>query len=214
MSCAWVSALTIHARSCLGRFYPDGEIPPAIHKALRVTKGGPKPRGRVITPAEFNTLLETATKDRGCAVNPRLASLRVALLWCLWDSGMRCSELLGLNVGDVHREGEITRLCMPRDGLFQKTGPRDVEGVEMTRPLAVWLNQHPGRNDPSAPLFPLQYDPTGKRRICHGQVNVYLRRWSQRTGLDKPGYKQISAHDFRHTRMTRLARANWHPAKI
>lgn len=71
-----------------------------------------------------------------------------ALITVAWDSGARSDEFCSLRVGDVsdHKYG----LTLSVDG---KTGERSFVLISSVPYLRQWLSVHPGRGDPTAPLW-------------------------------------------------------------
>ncbi|MEA3200924.1 MAG: hypothetical protein QOE90_2352 [Thermoplasmata archaeon] len=182
----------------------DADLPRAYREALRVKK--PKsPRKRPLTEDEFRALLGQAW---GSNLTKR-GWMRQALLWVLWDSGFRISEALALRVGSViFDDQEGAHLEMPRDAPHLKTGPRTIYVSESVPALRVWLQHHPARGDPSAPLFPSNHEPDAPLEPT--TVNKILRDYSKAGKLDRI----VTCHIFRHTRATRAAKAGWNEPKL
>jgi integrase len=115
-----------------------------------------------------------------------------ALIAVAWDAGPRSGELEALTVGDVsdHDLGKIIRV----DG---KTGARDVTVTTAVRYLSQWLNQHPGRDDPDAPLWSKLKKPEG---ISYRMYRSIFSDAAERVGLDKPddptNFRKSSASDL------------------
>ena len=139
----------------------------------------------LLTVEELKTLIE-ATE------NPRDR----ALLLTHYESGCRIGETLSLRI--LHVRFDQYGAILIVDG---KTGPRRVRVIAAAPALASWLNMHPLRNAPNAPLWvgigtvgrhaPLDYDG----------VRALLRRLAKKTGLKK----RLYTHLMRHTRATELA---------
>ncbi|HCU22429.1 MAG TPA: integrase, partial [Candidatus Atribacteria bacterium] len=71
-----------------------------------------------------------------------------ALIMLLWDSGARISKVLSRNVGhvEIDKYGAVVIV----EG---KTGRRRLRLIDGVPDLQLWLQMHPYRSDPSAPLF-------------------------------------------------------------
>jgi site-specific recombinase XerD len=139
----------------------------------------------LLTPEELKKLIE-ATE------NPRDR----ALILTHYESGCRISETLSLRILNVRFDQHGAVLI-----VNGKTGPRRVRVIAAAPALASWLNIHPLRSDPNAPLWvgmgtigryePLDYDG----------VRALLRRLSRKAGVNK----RLYTHLLRHTRATELA---------
>jgi integrase len=135
--------------------------------------------------------------------------MRQALLWVLWDSGFRISEALSLRVGSVTLDGQDgAHLELPRGAPHLKTGPRTIYVSESVPALRVWLEHHPVRDDPTAPLFPSNHEPAAALEPT--TVNKILADYSKGAKLERI----ITCHLFRHTRATRAAKAGWNEPKL
>lgn len=133
----------------------------------------------LLSEDEVKQLLECSTSSRDRA------------LWmALFEGGLRISEGLGLDVGSlVFDEYGCYALV---DG---KTGQRRVRFVQATPYLREYLNLHPGRDDPTCPLWVAE----GSKRRLHGSsVRRSLSRILKRSGLKK----RVWPHLFRHSRGT------------
>lgn len=154
-----------------------------------------------VTVEERDAMLR-ACEDPERLEHPAAIARRRALIWTLWDSGMRASEILGLKVKSVMAGQGGVRLVMPSDAPDLKTGPRTVFVVEAAGPLQTWLALHPSRNDPEAFLF----EPLYHRKIALSPtaLDKQLRTLTRRAGI-----RHIHPHLFRHSRATRAAEAGW-----
>lgn len=205
------AGVCVSIKTTLGRFYPDGKIPPAVADALKVTVPAHKPKGRVLSKDDFLLLLDYVVTVWSKTHSPRQVAQAVALLWMLWDSWMRAEELLGLHLGDVVDNGDHAVLAMRAGGLFQKRGPRSPKVMEGLPALRLWIQAHPARGNPDAPLFTNIRSQDGLSRLGASNFDELLKLWGERSGLHASATreKKISAHDFRHTGNTRAARDQW-----
>ncbi len=71
-----------------------------------------------------------------------------AFVISLYESGARIGELVSLRIRDVSFEESYTRLM-----LNGKTGSRRIIVVASTPYLQTWIQNHPLRKDPEAPLW-------------------------------------------------------------
>ncbi len=116
------------------------------------------------------------------AIGPRSK----ALVWCLFETGARASELLNVRLCHVSDKGKhfIIRI------EFSKTFKRSVPIFEGHEFLKEWLIVHPDKNNPEAQLFPMTYGA--------------LRMWLKRLGK-KALKKEVHPHLMRHSYATWLA---------
>jgi integrase/recombinase XerD len=120
-----------------------------------------------------------------------------ALLSTLWESGCRVSELLTLHIGHVAIEETITRIT-----VHGKTGMRRVPLLDSTPYLVEWLDDHPLKEEPNAPLWVGIGNPGRGRRLQYGAFRKMLRETARRAGIKK----DVNPHNFRHSRATFLAK--------
>jgi integrase/recombinase XerC len=113
-----------------------------------------------------------------------------AILELLYSSGLRVSELTGLDVGDLDQPGGMVRVL----GKGSKERIVPVGSVALTA-LATYLAER-GVPDEEAPLF------LGSRggRINRRTVARVVERWSARM----LAFRAISPHTLRHTFATHL----------
>ncbi|WP_316364678.1 tyrosine-type recombinase/integrase [Candidatus Thiodiazotropha sp. CDECU1] len=114
--------------------------------------------------------------------------------YCLFTLGIntafRASDLLSLTVGQVEN-------LEPGDLLeIKEKKTRKYRAVTVNKTayyaLRVWLNAHPARSDPDAPLFLSQ-----RRRaaLCVSSVNRLVKKWCRYGGL----HGQFGSHTMRKT---------------
>jgi integrase len=121
-----------------------------------------------------------------------------ALIMFLWDTGCRISEALDLNIGEVH----IDQVC-GNTTLTGKTGSRETWMIDGLPDLQAWINVHPRRLDPDAPLF-LTYSRYGfgTRRLNIRTVQNLCKTLQKRAEISR----NVHPHAFRHARATDKAR--------
>ena len=178
-------------KTALKRFYKwllgeDEEYPPAVRWVkTRRNRGRELPEG-LLTPEEIKALVEAC-------VNPRDRSLISSLA----DSGCRIGEILSMRVGDV-RFDEYGAVFL----VTGKTGDRRVRVLGDSVPyLEAWLDAHPGREDPGAPLWVGLEGAAKGEALNYAAARKVLQSAARRAGLKK----RVHAHLFRHTRATQLA---------
>lgn len=121
-----------------------------------------------------------------------------ALVMLLWDTGCRINEILSRNVGNVEfdRYGAV----MVVDG---KTGQRRLRLTACVGDLQTWINTHPMKEDPNAPLF-ITYNRYGfgRKRVHEHTVANRLKVLAELAKITKP----VHPHAIRHARLTDLAK--------
>lgn len=110
----------------------------------------------------------------------------------LFDSGRRVGEILGLRIGDIEFDSLGAKLRV--EG---KVGPDTVRICSSQPRLSTWLDNHPERDNPHAPLWII----TRKgcvRQMPYDSMRYRLIKAAQRAGLKK----RIWLYLFRHSRIT------------
>ena len=185
-----VRLLASSLRSFLRFLHVQDEIPKDLTAAIPTVRRWAQPDiPKKLTPAEVKRVLEapdpdTATGRRDFAILLLLARL-----------GLRSSEILSIELGDLHwRTGEIViRGKGNQQDLLPL--PRDV-GSAIARYLRRDRGDRPTRRvflRTIAPRVPL----TGPASVGH-----IVRRAMTKAGVERP--KQIAAHLFRHTLASRM----------
>ena len=119
-----------------------------------------------------------------------------ALIAVLWDAGLRVGEAGSLKVKNVIFDDYGAVLV-----VHGKTGYRRVRVIWAVPYLMDWLEQHPLKDDPEAPLWVKIWN--GKTEA----MNYYGIRKQIQTAAKKAGIKKrIHPHIFRHSRATYLAK--------
>lgn len=207
-------------RGCVRAALGTKELPYDLDVALclEASEDDEERPSRVLTDAEFQMMLEFVThwESRYHSTNHILG--KQALLWTLWDSGLRADELRSLNVGDIHWRadgGALLKLRSKRDcmadgcRLKNAASSREVYVAPCAGPLKAWLTVHPQGSNPNAPVFLGWRDRDGTARLSKAMLNQFVQRVGNRCGisaLPKRPQSAVIPHDFRHTRITRMAR--------
>ena len=174
-------------RVCLKKFYKwlrdTGDDFPEEVKWIKTTirKDRKKIPDELLTEEDVMLLVNTATNQRD-----------KALLITLYESGARIGEL---------GEAKIKQFVPDQYGaaliVIGKTGMRRVRLLVADPYIRAWLNMHPRRDDPNAPIW---VQNNGKP-MTYSTVAGIIRRISKRSGIKK----NVHAHLFRHSRATFLA---------
>jgi len=111
------------------------------------------------------------------------------------ETGVRPGELLNMRIGHIGFD-EFSPYILVKG----KTGRRRVRVVEFAGYLKRWLEVHPFRDDPEAPLW-VRLDAKSKEEyLTYKSLERRIAVIKKRSGVD------FSAYKFRHTRLTELAR--------
>lgn len=145
----------------------------------------------LLSPDEIKQIIETCTHPRD-----------KALIAVLYESGMRLGEFISLNLRNVEpdRYGTVIRLNPDHDSL--KTGTRRVRLVKSDPYLRNWINNHPRKDEPDAPLWVTIGPSINGTRIGEAGVRKHIQRLAKRADINK----RIYPHLFRHSRATELAK--------
>ena len=175
----------------LKRFYKwlkgGGEEYPEEVKWIKTTlkaKDGLLPED-LLTEEEVMKLVEACS-------NPR----DKAFILTLYESGARIGEVGSMRIRDVSFEESYARLM-----LKGKTGSRRVIVVVATPYLQSWIQNHPLKNDPDAPLWVNLGTVNRFKAMSYPALIKILKVAAERAGLSK----KVHPHKLRHSRATFLA---------
>ncbi|MFH0737097.1 MAG: site-specific integrase [Candidatus Micrarchaeota archaeon] len=142
-------------------------------------------------PEELLTV-EEIQKLANATTNPR----DKAFILALYESGCRVGELLYLKQKNVQFDqyGAILRVS-------GKTGDRRVRIIASVQVLSVWLQEHPDKDNPDAPLWPARLGRYQPVPCSYPSILIMLHRAKKIAGIKK----RVYPHLFRHSRATALA---------
>jgi len=155
-----------------------------------------KPIIKTITPEEFEQLLRACTPPNETGpIATRAAVRNRAILWVLYDSGIRVSELCGVRQGDFDRKQGI--LTVKGKGSKER---RIALGSNCQRNLLYYLDQHrPDQEELAAWGSPDEdhlFLSETRLPLTKNGVTQLFARLKKRSGITG---KRISPHIFRHT---------------
>jgi len=149
---------------------------------------------------------EEILKIVNAATHPRDKAL---ILTC-FDTNTRCSEILTPRIRDLDlKEGELNI-------YIHKTKMHDIRFLTFSAPaLATWLNCHPDKNNPEAPLFVSIGPNSYGKALKHHGFDQALKKAARRAGIleteeEKKSGKQTGkrkrlwVHLLRHSRTSDL----------
>jgi len=122
-----------------------------------------------------------------CARHPR----DKAFIWVYFESMRRLGEILTLNIGDVEFDELGARLRV--DGKAGRDYGRIIFSVPV---LSAWLNIHPLRDYPNAPLWVTLNG--GYKRLSYPAARTMLKECAERAGIKK----RVWLYLIRHSRIT------------
>ncbi len=119
-----------------------------------------------------------------------------AFIFVLYESGCRIGEILSRKVKHVRfdKYGAILTVS-------GKTGSRIVRLISSSPILATWIDNHPFKDNPEAPLWVSIGNRSNHVNMTYQAVRSLFKRLEKKTGIKKRLYSYI----FRHSRATSLA---------
>lgn len=120
-----------------------------------------------------------------------------ALITALPESCFRPGEFVSMNIGDVEEKSYGFSITCRES----KTVTRSVPIITSARYLAAWLNHHPFKDDPAAPLWISLARKNFGKRLEINTLNFLVKRIAKRAGIKK----RVWAYLFRHTGITYYA---------
>lgn len=144
---------------------------------------------QILTEQEVLALLEAPTLDKPTGYRDR------AMLEVLYGSGLRVSELMGLNVGDIDQLGFVR--CLGK-GNKERIIPLGQHAIKATTQYLEYARPRLQRNIRERALF---LNIRGNRLTRQGFWKI-IKAWAHQAGIDK----EISPHMLRHSFATHLLR--------
>lgn len=120
-----------------------------------------------------------------------------ALIFTLYESGCRVSELIGLKIKHVQPDKNGIQIV-----VSGKTGDRRIRLIASSPHLSNWLSVHPNKNDPNSFLWVGMGTRNKGGMIKYSTLGSILRKTAERAGIKK----DYNPHLFRHSRATFLAK--------
>ena len=119
-----------------------------------------------------------------------------AFILTLYESGCRIGELLNLRIKHVQLDKWGAVLL-----VNGKTGQRRVRVIVSFPKLNQWIENHPLREDPNAPLWITIGTNSRNKVLNYATAKTVLKKLAKKAGIKK----RIYPHLFRHSRATHLA---------
>jgi site-specific recombinase XerD len=168
----------------------DHETPfPEEVRWLKVRqKANEKKEPEFFTPTEVESLVKCATRLRD-----------KCMLSVAFERGLRSSELLLLNVGDVTFDAIGARIRVRKS----KTGERLLRVIATASLLGRYLESHPLRDNPAAPLWVNESTNHMNERLTWTAWNRIMKEVAQKAGVNG---KRIHHYLLRHGSATEAAK--------
>ncbi|MCD6464988.1 tyrosine-type recombinase/integrase [Candidatus Bathyarchaeota archaeon] len=140
----------------------------------------------LLSKEEFEAIVKAAE-------NPRDR----ALVYVLFEAALRPGELLTMNVGSVEFKDKYCLIA-----VNGKTGIKRIPLVISFKPLLRWLEEHPSRDDPHAPLWCSLATNYKGERLSYRHFRLIIKRLARKAGIKKDVWPYL----FRHSTLTNLAK--------
>jgi len=114
-----------------------------------------------------------------------------------YEAGLRASELLGMDVGDVSFDSLGAKVR-----VRGKTGERVVRLITSAPFLARWLEMHPFKGEPAMPLWPSLATNYRRKRLSWASWSRFLKIVAAKAGIKK----RVHNHMLRHGSATEAAK--------
>jgi len=137
----------------------------------------------ILTEQEIESLIRAAEHPRD-----------KAFISLLYELGARISEVGNMRIKDITRDKYSYII-----DISGKTGHRTPRIIESDPYLTTWLNMHPLKGNPDAPLW-ITVGARQGERMKYASFRALVLRLTKRAKLKK----RIYPHLFRHTRVTHL----------
>lgn len=187
---------TVHGyKVTLKRFYRwlegDDEVYP--RKVKWIKSNGETTR--IQEPEQLLTFEEVLEMIRH-ARNPR----DKAMISFLYESGARVSEMLSMKIRHLEFTSTVVKATLP----VSKTRPRVIPLVSCRKHLITWINYHPAKDDPNAPVWS-NLKHKGGDALVGQTVNKIIKSIALDAGIDK----RVYPHLFRACSITHKQAAGW-----
>jgi integrase len=171
-----------------GSCEPKAPLPPEVGWIpMKVDERDNKVKPELLlTSDEIKALVAAAQNERDRA-----------LIFVLFEAALRTGELLNMSVGSVDFKHEYCVIT-----VNGKTGVKRIPLVVSYKPLLEWLQKHPRRNDPDAPLWASMGNNAKGDRMTYYYLRKMLKKLADNAGVKK----NIWPYLFRHTMLTNLAK--------
>jgi len=154
-------------------------------KGLAIKKNKLDPN-QLLTSLEIKRMVETTNNKRDSC-----------LIMLCYECGLRIGEVISIKIKNVKHtdNGFIIR-------VNGKTGERDAFVIDGEPYIREWLNEHPFKSNPEAPLFiGFSYNEYGRQLLRQGIYKIIIRA-AKIAGIDK----HVHPHLLRHSILNSLGK--------
>ncbi len=141
--------------------------------------------GELLTQEDIQKILDTCDNIRD-----------KCLITVLYESGCRIGEIASLRVGNVVFDNLGVVIT-----VIGKTGSRKIRLVKSTSALRVYIDNHPNRKDPTAPIWINRGNYHKGQQMLYCTFRMLISRLCKKANINK----RCNPHIFRHSRATELA---------
>lgn len=173
----------------------EGNSPDIVNELSTIVPRDNLHTNKLLTPTEVKRMIESCYKLRDKTV--------IALLY---ETGCRAGEMINLNIGDVKQERDSFDINI----RISKTQPRTVYAISSYAYLKEYIDAHPWKTNPNAPLFINVSNLAFGRRLLYQGLASLVSTARKRSRLEK----KVHPHLFRHSRATELASKGWTEMKL
>ena len=163
-------------------------IPPEVSWiSLTVKEKNPRVTPEnLLTTDEFTSIIKATDNKRDSAI-----------VYVLFEAALRPGELLTMTISSVIFKDEYCLIT-----ANGKTGIKRIPLVTSSKPLLQWLEEHPYKTDPEAPLWcALDHNHQGER-LSYTHFNLIIKRLAKTAGLKR----NIWPYLYRHSSLTAMAK--------
>jgi len=140
----------------------------------------------LLTVKDVNAIIRNAENERD-----------KALIAVLYEAALRPGELLTMKVGSVEFKDNYCIIS-----VNGKTGIKRIPIVVSYKYLLDWLEKHPRKADPEAPLWASLSNNAKGNRVSYAYLRKLLKRLAQRAGINRDVWPYL----LRHSCLTSLAK--------
>jgi len=166
-------------------FRRTDDYPDEVKWIITTPKNKRKLPEELLSPEDIRKLVDAADNLRD-----------KALVLVLYESGCRIGELLTLQLKHVQFDKYGAVLL-----VNGKTGQRRVRVILSASKLNQWVENHPLRDDPNAPLWVTIGTNSRNKALTYRSATEVLKKLVKKAGIKK----RVYPHLFRHSRATHLA---------
>ncbi len=183
------------------KWHTDGNLPKWIKGIRLVVRDTPVQPSDLLTKKELDSIL-------GSCTNPRDKALIAVAL----DSAMRIGAIGTLRIKNVTFSAQGAVVYMSTTSRNQKTtSPQPIPLTWSTGFLNAWLDIHPDKKDPEAPVWVSLHGNTKGEALSYRTMTKHLKKIVEASGVKK---KHIHFHLFKHHKVTDMILRGFSEPKI